>query len=196
MARFTVSLTGVSPLLMHNPRLADPDDEIVQEISKINSKQKKTAEDREAREHWEFVGGLYINDEGPFMPSLNIKKCWYEAAKLQKLGTTVERAVIMTTVSVPLEYKGPKTAEELWQSQAHRFRTSVGIKRGAKTDRVQRMRPMFPDWSLTTSVEVLTQFMDTDAFIDVVSTAGMVEGLGEGRRVGHGRYTAIVKAAE
>jgi hypothetical protein len=53
---------------------------------------------------------------------------------------------------------------------------------------------MFHPWSLTVPVQLVTSVIDVDAFKNVVEQAGLIEGLGDGRGVGKGRYEAIVKA--
>ena len=43
--KIIIELTGTSPLLMHNPRMVDPEFELNREIKAITSKRKKTDED-------------------------------------------------------------------------------------------------------------------------------------------------------
>lgn len=188
--KLTVHLTGLSPLLMHNPRLADPDDEIVQEIAKINSKTKKTADDREHRSHLEFIGGLYLGENGPVVPAVNIRKCWIETGKGRKLGTAVQRAVIMNAVDCPVEYEGPRDAEGLWAIPAHRNRMMIAVRKA----RMPRVRPMFMPWALTAELDLITEFLDFDAFSDIVVQAGIIEGIGDGRSIGFGRYNSVIKS--
>jgi hypothetical protein len=191
--KLTVHMTGMSPLLMHNPRLADPDDEIVQEIHKINSKQKKTADDREHRSHLEFIGGLYLGVNGPVIPAVNIRKCWIETGRSRKLGTAVQRAVIMNAVEYPVEYDGPRDPEELWQETSHRNRMMIATGNGRSRARLPRIRPMFMPWGLTFEIDLITQFIDLDAFQEIVRDAGIIEGLGDGRIIGFGRHETIIK---
>jgi hypothetical protein len=188
-----VHITGVTPLVMEHPRLSDPDDSITQAIKAVTGKAKMTEDDRREKERLQFAGSLYIGKDGPYIPGLNLRGCWYEAGKARKLGTAIERAAIVTTVEVPVQYEGPRDTDGLWAQERFHFRAMVGIGVGKQKRRVPRMRPMFPEWGLVAEVELLSQFLDKQDFIDVVTSAGMMEGLGGARKIGYGRYTAVVK---
>lgn len=128
----TISIKGVSPLLMHNPRMVDPDFEITREISKLTGKKKKTEEDRREIERLEWYGGLYteVNGNGkPIVvePTSKLRKCIIEAARIYKLGRDVERALLFDGLHAPLSYDGPREIDKLWQSQLFVSRLSVGI---------------------------------------------------------------------
>jgi hypothetical protein len=193
--RLDVHLTGVTPLVMENPRLSDPDDSFTRDIKSITSKATRTEDDRREIERLEFLGSLYLaEDIGPHVPGLNIRGCWVEGGKARKLGTAIERSAIVLTLSAPVEYDGPREAEGLWKNgTTYKFRAMVGLGSGRNKRRVPRMRPMFSEWELSVEVELLSQFLDRSAFVDVVSSSGMMVGLGGARRIGYGRYTAVVK---
>lgn len=190
-----VEMRGITPLLMHNAQLADPDNEIVRAIAEINSKAKKTKEDRLERERLEFIGGLYMSDTGPAVPSLNIRKCWVDAGKASRLGTAIERGVLFPEISIPIEYgDGQRDVEGLWANPAHHCREIVNLNPGRKNGgRGPRMRPMFYPWALTVPVQLITSMIDVEQFKQVVEQAGLIEGLGDGRSAGKGRYEATVK---
>jgi hypothetical protein len=92
---------------------------------------------------------------------------------------------------VPLIYNGPETIADLWASPVHLHRAAVKVGTG----RVIRTRPQFPTWGLLMEFELLTDVMDTEAFTEIADLAGRAEGLGDGRRIGYGRFSATVKAA-
>lgn len=190
--RLMLELTGTSPLLMHNIRLADPDDEFTTEIQKLTSKRTKTKTDRDEIARLEWYGGLYVDAGMPVFPTAGVKKCIAETAKVRKLGKAVERALIpLDGVYLPVDHDGPKSIDELSTLPAYRLRSAVGVS----GKRVIRIRPRFPVWSVSLSVELLTDVMDADTFADLVRLAGMAEGLGDGRRIGYGRFGAEVKPA-
>lgn len=58
-------ITGVSPLLMHNGRLADPLDPLVKDIKKLSCKRPKTEADLERITKLEFLGSLYLHGGAP-----------------------------------------------------------------------------------------------------------------------------------
>jgi hypothetical protein len=67
-----------------------------------------------------------------------------EAAKIQKLGRDVTRAVIPLAEGFPLIYDGPKDPEALWKEDRFRYRTTIVVARR----RLPTTRPWFPAWEL------------------------------------------------
>jgi hypothetical protein len=192
MARFTIRLTGTTPLLTHNPRLADPEDEITREIAGITSKRKKTDEDRRAVARLEWFGGLYLSDDNrPSIPTANIHKCLIEAGKTRKLGKQIGRAVAFLDFMVPIVYDGPTAPDKLYQRLEFRHRATV-VNNGR--GRVVRVRPKFPAWGSIATVELLEDMLNPGDLREIASLAGMIEGLAEARTQGFGRFTAEVVA--
>jgi hypothetical protein len=186
-----LQLIGRTPYAQHNIRLANPDDQIVKAIRAITSKRVKTEEDRAEISRLEWYGGLYADDGGPYVPTANIRRCLNEAAKVRKLGKAVLRGVVMTELAARLEYDGPRDLDKLWSDTTYRLSMSVGVQ-GSRT---MRTRPVFPAWSVTTQIELLTDVLDLDALADIANAAGLIEGLGDARLIGYGRFNAIVKGA-
>ncbi len=192
--RYALELTGTSPLLMHGIRLADEDDEFVIEIKKLTSKRAgtKTKQDRDEISRLEWHGSLYSEDHVVVMPTANVKRCLSSIATIRSKGKSMDRALLLLDgVHVPLVHDGPKSIDDLYANPVYRLRKAVGVGK----NRVMRIRPHFPVWGLTLSVELLESVMDPAMFIDFVHLAGRAEGLGDGRRIGYGRFTAVVKPA-
>lgn len=193
MARFSITLTGTTPLLMHNPRLADPEDEITREVATLTGKRKKTDEDRRAIGRLEWFGGLYLGDNGrPVMPTANVRKCIIEAGKTRKLGKQIGRAASFVEFMTPLIYDGPKDMDALYARPEFRHRATV-VNNGK--GRIVRVRPKFSAWSITTSIELLEDMLNPSELSDIASLAGLIEGLGDNRVNGFGRFSCTVKAA-
>jgi len=183
-----LEITGVSPLLMHNIALADPDNPIVREIATYTSKRKKTEDDRRAIERLEWFGGLYVEDGRIVVPTANIRRCLVEAGKITRQGTQVARAIQFTEMSVPLIYDGPSDPKELFQLPQFHDRSAVGIS-GKRT---MRVRPKFPTWALVADAILLESVMDADDFRRVAEMAGKAIGLGDNRINGFGRFSVRV----
>lgn len=182
-------LTGISPLLMHNDRLADPLDEFAREMKKITSKKKKTDEDHEALARLEFLGGLYYRD-GVYMPLRCIEATIRDAAKMTKRGKDVQRAI--TAIGIDEErarfiYAGPKDAEALFNQKFYDRRTvRVQMARNMRT------RPKFnTGWQVEFDLAYDEEIFNEDTVIDVVDTAGRLVGLCD-YRPRYGRFTAEV----
>lgn len=188
--RIQVEMTGTSQLVMHNAQLSDPLNKYAKEIAGLSKKKRKTEEDHLEIGRLEFIGGLYVGDGGITMPTPNIKRCFTRAATLRREGKAVERALLPLAQEFLLIYKGPKAVDQLWADETFRFRTSVKVGQS----RVQRTRPRFPPgWMIVSEWELLTDALDPDNFERIVEEAGLIEGLGDHRTLGSGRFDAKLR---
>nr|DAL34343.1 MAG TPA_asm: hypothetical protein [Caudoviricetes sp.] len=191
MKAFTITLTGNTPLLMHNSRLSDPLDPATKALKRISGKRSKTDDDHEAMGEAEFMGGLYLDpDVGPYIPDLNIAATLLGGAKLNKLGTKVTRGMLITTPVNPVSYDGPRDPAEMWKSGRFSHRASVGVGQS----RVMRTRPVFYDWAVQADGLIDESQLDFDQLIQIASNAGDFIGIGDWRPR-FGRFTAKVEEA-
>jgi hypothetical protein len=186
--RVITKLTGTRPLLLHNVQLADPDNRWARQISQITKKRTKTEEDRKAIADLEWEGGLYIDNGVISMPAANVLRSFVECAKIGKQGKNLNRALTPTEIAVPLVYSGPQSLEEL--KRKPEFRDQAMVRVG--TQRILRTRPIFRSWALLLEWELLTEVLDLSDFESIVIQAGRVEGLGDNRKNGYGRFSAEV----
>lgn len=193
MGYITIELTGRRPLVCHNGVLADPDNKVVQEIASITGKRTKTEEDRRAVEKLEWFGGLYYSTEfsGPAMPTRCLMKCFNRGGVLTRQGTQLLQAITFDELDVPIVYDGPRDLNELWLDSSYHMREMVKVG----TNRIPRMRPMFPRWSIVATAFLLEDVMDFADFNTVINNAGRSVGLGDARILGYGRFTAEVREA-
>lgn len=193
--KITLTLTGTSPLLMHNPQMVDPEFELNRQIKAITSKRKKTDDDLKQVERLEWYGGLYTmqNGHGPVIsqPSAKVRKCLINTGKISKMGKMVERALSFAELDVPLVYDGPTDIDKVFADSRFHSRLSVGI--GNK--RVMRVRPKFFPWALSLSgLFVEDAGLNWDDLERMVELAGLVEGIGDNRVNGYGRFIGKVVA--
>lgn len=192
--RFT--LTGTSPLLMHNERLADPLDPFTRALKAVTGKTKKTDEDHEQMARIEFEGGLYFDSAvGPYWPGPNFHRSLVEGARLTKNGKDVERALLILDDICPVAYKGPRSVEGLYADKGYMLRKSVktGMSR-----RVMRTRPMFSEWTLEYEAELDALLLNFEDVVVIAETAGLLVGMGDWRPSSphggmYGRYTVVVE---
>lgn len=192
--KIRIELEGTSPLLMHNPAMVDPDYPPNREIKKLTSKRKKTDEDLRQIEKLEWYGGLYTsNGADParvVQPTSKVRKCLINTAKISKQGKAIERALSFAELYVPLVYQGPTDIDALFADRRFHSRLSVGV--GGK--RVMRVRPQFFPWTLSvTGLFVEDAGLNPDEFERIVELAGIVEGIGDNRVNGYGRFVGTVK---
>lgn len=182
-------LTGSTPLMMHNERLANPMDEFAKEMKKISGKKKKTDEDFELMAQIEFRGGLYIDeDEGPYIPNRMIEATVREGAKRTKRGKDVARGFEVLGLDHEraghLIYKGPRTRDGLWNGGFFDQRTvKVGMSR------VVRTRPIFREWAIDLEVAYDTEIFNEDDIKTFFDEAGRYAGIGD-YRPRYGRFAA------
>lgn len=187
--RMTIKLTGTTPLLMHNPRMVDPEFEVTRKIKSITSKRKKTDDDLAAIEKLEWYGGLYHENGTIVQPTSKVRKCLINTAKITKMGKTIERVLSFEALNVPLVYDGPTNIEELFEDKRFHSRLSVGIGR----KRVMRVRPQFFPWAMDVNgLFVEDAGMNFDEFKSIVEMAGIVERIGDNRVNGYGAFEAKV----
>ena len=190
MAKVQLTLTGTSPLLMHNARLSDPFDEVVREMKAISGKRKKTDEDHLELARLEFAGGLYHDaDLGPYIPGENIQRCIQEAAKLTREGKQVERGMLVLTDVNPLIYRGPRDITTMWEDKNFVLRKSVKVT----TSRIIRTRPMFTEWQADCEIQIDTSMLEMKDVQRFADAAGSFVGIGDWRPR-YGRFTGKVKA--
>ena len=186
----SIELTGTSPILMHNPRMVDPEFDLNRKIKALTSKRKKTDEDLRQIETLEWYGGLYEEAGVITQPTSKVRKCIIHAARISKQGKSIERALSFGAMNVPLIYEGPKDVDAVFADKRFHSRLSVGI--GNK--RVMRVRPQFFPWALRVSgLFVEDAGLNFDEFQRIVELAGLVEGIGDARAIGYGRFVATVK---
>jgi hypothetical protein len=175
---------------MHNPQMVDPECKQNRQIKVITAKRKKTDEDLQNIEKLEWYGGLYEENGVIVQPASKLRKSLVNTAKISKQGKSIERALSFTVLNVPLIYDGPKSIDEVFKEPRFHSRLSVGIS----GKRVMRVRPSFFPWALkVTGLFVEDAGLNFDDLERIVELAGVVEGIGDNRVNGYGRYSAIVK---
>lgn len=168
------TIDGIAPLLMHNVRLANPRDPITRAMKAITAKgKKKTDADLDELSRLEFMGGLYVGENGePVVPGECIEAMVRKAAMKSRKGQDA-LAGIISDGNWPLIYDGPKTADELWADG--RFVDCRGC--GVQKSRVIRTRPRFNAWSLKFTVSYLPELINERELIEWVETAGQLVGM-------------------
>jgi hypothetical protein len=187
---FRITLEGTGPLLMHNARLSNPLDPASKAIKKVSGKRNKTEDDHAEMAHLEFIGSLYYDkDAGPYIPSDNIWRCLYDAAKKSKRGPKVKEGVLITTEINPLGgYGRVRDNEKLWADE--NFRHFASAKVGQV--RVTRCRPIFRTWKVAADGVLDINVLDFSELEQIAETAGALIGLGDWRPK-FGRFSTVVE---
>lgn len=191
-----IELRGSASLLMHNPRLADPLDDMAKALKALNAKRSKTEDDHAAIKRAEWYGGMYFDKS---MGGVVVPTSWLEASFKRggslygKKGTVVERALLFLDEFVPLvfPFRGDRTdLDALWSDGGFIDTRAVVVQR----NRVMRTRPIFREWALCASAMLDTAELDLAVFEDIADKSGQVVGIGT-YRPKFGRFSAVVKPA-
>lgn len=169
-------LTSVCPLLMHNPVTADPLSKWAKALKQVSGKRTKTDADHEEMARIEFLAALYINEQGPIIPTTWVDATLINAAKKNKEGMLAKSGVFCKAHSM-LEYDGPRTANDMWDDV--RFRHRALVKVG--TARVMRTRPVFNSWSAVIEVSIEDSIINPSRLSDWFQIAGLYIGFGDWR---------------
>ena len=195
MEQINFKLTGETPLLMHNNRLANPLDKYSQAMSKRSGKRKKTIEDiwELARIEWE--GGMYMHEGEIQLPLRVINKTFERGATKQKNGMLWKTGCYIAHENIPLEYAGkkinikeiddvPNPALDSHFIQSRWLQVTVKVG----TASILRTRPMFHNWSCGVSVHYDQSVMNEESLIQAVQDAGRLVGFCDWRPEKGGQY--------
>lgn len=177
-------LTSSAPLLMHCGQTADPSNRYAKALKQISSKRKKTDADYEEMARIEFAAGLYLDKDGPVLPSYLIESMIVNAAKKVREGPMAKSGCFCLTHS-RLEYDGPRTVDELWADEGFRYSAIVRVGQA----RVSRMRPIFDEWSAVVHLNIEDEVVNVARIDDWMQIAGTQVGVGDWRPK-FGRFSA------
>jgi hypothetical protein len=172
----TFRITGAGPVLFHNGQLADPANRFSKAVAEITGKRKKTDADLEEVARREWLGGLYVDKDGPVIPWQMLEAAMIRGAMKEKRGPAAKAGLLVERNST-LEYVGPRDPKELWEDE--RFRLRVAVKVG--TGRVMRTRPHFDEWAASVEVKFLPSLLNARDVRNFLVVAGEQVGIGDWR---------------
>jgi hypothetical protein len=173
-----LKLSGTRPLLMHNGRLADPSNSVTRALKPLTSKRGKTDEDFEEIRRLEWLGGLYLDDNGRISLTEDVVLgAGIEGARKAKKGKQMTAGVLGSTPYFPLEYKGPREPLELFRDSAFVDYRLVVVGQA----RTMRARPRFNNWSAIIRLLVETTIINIADVLAAYQVAGVIVGIGDFR---------------
>lgn len=191
MLTATYTLTGISPLLMHNGQAIDPLNVYAKEIKRISKKKNKTDEDQGIMSRVEWFMSLY-HDGAPdtvadgdvqvdpdarlVLPANGIEAMLIAGAKKLKQGPAAKAGLIVED-DARLTYDGPADINKLWAAGKHVHRVAVRVG----TARVMRTRPIFRTWGATVAISHDQSVIDEPEIFSILKAAGQQVGIGDWR---------------
>jgi hypothetical protein len=120
---------------------------------------------------------MYFDDDvGPYIPPDNIEATIQNGAKRHRKGKDVQRGVFVKEEIIPLQYKGPRTIEKLWENPDFKLKKGVCV---SGKNRVIRTRPRFKRWKIEFTLEYDDSIIDEKELKTAVKDAGALVGLGD-----------------
>jgi len=187
MEQIKIKLTGETPFLMHNNRLANPLDAYSAEMSKKSGKRKKTIDDIKELARIEWEGGLYLYDGEIKIPMRVINKTMERGATKQKNGMLWKTGCMIMDDFCVLEYPSPKfkciECKEIPNPELDKFYDSHNFQAIVKVGQASllRTRPVFDKWSLTTEIAFDGTVINRELVIQAAKDAGRLVGIGDWR---------------
>jgi hypothetical protein len=177
-------LTGTSPILVSNPRTANPLDAYTQLIKEVTGKRKRTDDDERQLQRLKWEASLYFDPKvGPYLPSVYAWRSIHEAAKMSKQGKQIERGLIALTDTMPIEYEGPRELDPMWAT--NRF---VDVRdANASGRRIMAVRARFNEWRVKFQAAFSPELLNERDLKGYAEAAGRMIGIGTYRRV-YGRF--------
>ncbi len=193
MKTVQVTLTGISPMMMHADTLVDPLNPKAIAHKKLTSdrKLKATHEGQVLIAESLFMNSFYLNSSNKIiLPMLNIRKSLIEGARRFKLGKDIERS--MNFYEDPeLQYPSKQTPAKMWSDYGqHVDARSVVIGRA----KVMAYRPLFNEWSVTFQCQFDPEVINLDSLRECWDSAGTMACIGDFRPL-FGKYRAEVVEA-
>lgn len=184
MQTLKAKLTGVSPIVFHNERLANHTDPYTRELKKLNAVKKKTDDTYEEIKWLEWRAGFYDHEDRVIIPADNILATGRNGARKLKKGKDFDAAVIEAEPLFHLEYDGPKTIDKMKGDMRFCYYRTVVVQ----GRRVMRARPIFKQWSLAIALMFDPDIIQKSELMQSLEIAGERVGLCE-RRPRFGRFT-------
>lgn len=175
----TFKITGVSPLVLHNGRTANPLDFYAKEMKKLTSKRKKTDADYEQLAKLEWYAGLYTMDGKVVIPADLLEAAFINGAKKFKMGKQSQISMFVPAHS-PLIFDGDDLPiDELYAKHLTDGLFSVPVRIG--TAKTIRTRPRFDVWSVQVTLNFDEDGIDESMMKQIVVKTGTDVGLGDWR---------------
>jgi hypothetical protein len=170
--KLKVRITGAAPLLMHSIASQDIANPTAKTFKALSKKRNKTDSDLLELRRLEWAMGLYTKGGKVIIPGEVIEATMKEAGKKFKLGKEVSKAI--RCVDDPeLQYPDKKLSlSDLYEKDGYAFSTSVRVEKS----RVNRTRPRFDDWSITTEILYDESRLDRGQVVDILNEAGSYVG--------------------
>lgn len=182
----TITIKGVSPLLMHDKKTVDPMHPMAKALKKLTSNRNKTDEHLQDIKKLEWMAGLYTDEnDRPTIPAEVLESAIVAGSKKSKNGPKFKASFFVDEVH-ELKTNEKGTPEEIYKRGTAVDYRPVTVSRS----KVMRARPIFRDWECTFTVAYDTDQINREEVIKAIEDAGQQCGIGDWRPK-HGRFEVV-----
>ncbi|MBK8508772.1 MAG: hypothetical protein IPL51_09010 [Candidatus Competibacteraceae bacterium] len=178
MKELTIRLIGVAPLLMNADRLCNPLDPATIDHKRLTSKRTKTEDDNLSIAKSSYMGSLYCDEGGPYLPTANIRAALVGGAKKSKRGAQMKSGAMILADRAPLDYPGPRLPQQL---ETPAFVDARSVVNPSGKQRIIRYRPRFNQWAVSVAIAYDPKMLDADHLLEALDLAGRYIGVGDYR---------------
>jgi hypothetical protein len=184
-----VEIRGIAPLLMNSNRGVNTLEPLVKEKNNITAKgsKKMTDDDQERLLHIKWLLGMYINEQGPYVPALNMEATIRNAAKMIRRGKDTGFGLQVSPDHIPLIYTGSRDPAEMWEDKKF---SDVRVGKMKTGSSITLCRPRFDSWGLKFKITYDESVFNDKTVKELVVVGGQKIGLCD-YRPSHGRYEVI-----
>lgn len=160
-------------------------DPYAKKIKELAKKRTRTEPEEFKLRELEARGGMYTHKNKVTMPAENVKAMLADAGKQFRQGSTVKKAVNMTTEFLKLTFEGPTDPDVRAADVEYRDERIVSLNPQTKTKGV-RTRPIFREWKVSGTLRFNEAVISKDELKAIFEAAG-ISGFCE-RHAGFGQF--------
>lgn len=182
MKTIKVKIEGMVPLLLHNPRLANPLDPEAKRHKEVSGKRKKTDEDHEwlLNHNWEFA--FYLNKEDQLIiPSHMLEACIVNGAKDFKMGNQFKSTFMVLSDALLVDPRTDKvyTMKQMFAGK-QKFMDVRPVKLQQKTT-LMAARPILEHWCLEFEASYMEEKLNHQDVMQAIENGGKYKSIGDYR---------------
>jgi len=206
--RITFNIKGTSALVLDNGEMSNPLNPNIGVLKPISAKRTKTQQDHILLAKTQWLLAFYGSEEGlislnpktnqleavgfgyPVLSANNIFSMVHEGSKKIKLGTQIKTGISVVNLNHKIIFPEDLSILEMLDLfQDKPSENGEHVKLGSKFvlsemrktsqgQKVLYVRPYFPDWGLSFTLEYMTNVLDQSQVIECVEKAGNLCGVG------------------
>lgn len=170
-----VSIKGLTPMIIHNGRTANPLNIFSKNLKALTSKRKKTDDDTNEILALQWEASLYWSDTiGLYLPTENILAALLKACKIHKLGPKISGFIFEEPIGFQIITNNHNDFVKLKSDPSNKFVKAVSIQR-AKTI---SCRCILNEWKLSFSCELDGSIITDSEAKTVIGSMSKRVGLG------------------